>query len=131
MSYLKAAFDKMCPDAEQAKDRWVTLYERVSYYGGPEEGGWWGTNVVMVATKRCTSKDAAEKLLEEVKATAAAMGEEATRSHGERCGREMDWCEARGLDADYLPEPDGPSDFFVVVEEEPGAAESSGPRNYE
>lgn len=32
------------PQAEKrapAGTRWVTVYEVVQYYGGPEEGGWW------------------------------------------------------------------------------------------
>jgi len=43
------------------------------------------------------------------------MALEAKKAYGEQCVREMEWLDARMLDADYLPEPDGPSDFSVLV----------------
>ena len=44
---------------------------------------------------------------------------------------EMEWCEARGLDADYLPEPDGEVTYHVVTEDTPGEGVSRGCRHYE
>lgn len=43
----------------------------------------------------------------------------------------MEWLEARGLDADYLPEPDGELSYFVTIEDQPGSSESRGCRHYE
>jgi hypothetical protein len=47
------------------------------------------------------------------------------------CATGVDWCEARGLDADYLGEPDGPSEFVIIVETAPGKSAVKGPRTYE
>jgi hypothetical protein len=64
---------------------------------------------------------------------AKEMSEAATRAHGEQCNREMEWCDARGLDYDYLPEPDGPESYFTKVEPvgEVGREASRGSRQYE
>jgi len=131
MSFLHAAFDKVCPSAEEASPRYVSLYEKSSSYGGPEEGGWWRHTVSLVKTQQFSSEAAAKKALAEIEALAAEWKQESVHAHGERCLRETEWCEARGLDADYLPEPDGPSKYMAVIEETSGSMESRGPSSYE
>lgn len=128
--YLQSAFDAVCKEAKQASGWYVALVERSSRYGGPEEGGWWTTDTHILAYQYYSTeeqakaaKDAVEKLAEELKT-------EARKEFGNQCLREMDWCEERGLEPDYLPEPDGPSDYFVMMTEG-FPQESRGPTHYE
>jgi hypothetical protein len=131
MSYVKSAFERVCNEAEQAQVCFVSLYESVPFYGGPEEGGWWGSDVVLVAHQRFPTEELAESAVERVRKLAVDLEEEAKRAYGQRCLDECGWLEARGLDADYLPEPDGPSKFHVAIENQPGSQESQGCRHYE
>lgn len=115
MSYVEAAFHAVCKEAI-TPDRWyVALMEKHPYYGGPEEGGWWGTDTYVVAFEQFPTEELAREAAEKVEKLAYELGEEAHKEHGEQCLRELDWLEARGLDADWLPEPDGPSEYFVTV----------------
>jgi hypothetical protein len=109
------AFKKVCEDAIKAEDWFVSLVEDVPFYGGPEEGGWWGSDTLLIAYKRYPSEELAIKAQEQVLNLAKELSQESQRSYGQQCLNEMDWLEARGLDADYLPEPDGPSEYRVVV----------------
>lgn len=128
MSYLKEAFDAIC-DSELPDVWYVCLIERVPYYGGPEEGGWWGSDSHCVAYRKYHSKEDADVAAAAVEKLAAELEEEAKREYGDHCRMELDWLEARGLPADFLPEPDGPADYSVVVS--PAVpADSHGPRHY-
>ena len=129
--YLSAAYDKVCREAESAEDRWVSLYESHRYYGGPEEGGWYGTDRRLVKTQRFSSQDAADRAYKRIDALAKELTAEAKQAWAKRCSDELDWCEARGLDADYLPEPDGGTEYFVIIESVAGSRESRGSRGYE
>lgn len=115
MSYIQSAFEAVCKSALQAEDVYVCLMERSSFYGGPEEGGWWGEDVALVAHQQFDTREQAEAAREDVETLAEELEAEARKSFGDQCLREMDWCEARGLEADWLPEPDGPSEFTVCV----------------
>lgn len=47
--YLAAAFDAvLAAEAKEPEEWYVVLMERVPFYGGPEEGGWWGSDSVVV-----------------------------------------------------------------------------------
>ena len=41
---INEAFFNICREAKPAKSSYVSLYVNVPYYGGPEEGGWWGSD---------------------------------------------------------------------------------------
>lgn len=127
---LQQAFEKVLPDAQKAGTWYVVLWQRVSYYGGPEEGGWWGEDVIPVAWKKYASLEAAEEAAEAVKQMAQEMTDEAKRADDAAMARSMDWLEERGLDADFLPEPDGPDSWSVSVSER-SPEPSYGPRHYE
>lgn len=129
--FIKAAFDKVCREAESAEERFVSLYERTCKYGGPEEGGWWRHDVVLVSTAKFPTLEVAERVAKKIEDTAKSMSDESRRRYSERCSRECDWCEERGLDADYLGEPDGPSEYFVAVEEVAGSKAYRAPTHYE
>lgn len=128
---VKEAFFQVCDDAQPASSHYVSLYCNVPYYGGPEEGGWWGSDTVLVAYREFDTEIAAKIAKEGVEQLAKELNEQAKREFGEQCLRESEWLEARGLDADYLPEVDGEESYYVVIEEVPGSQSKVGCRHYE
>lgn len=117
MSYLQEAFDQVLSEAIRPPEEgfYVCLMEDVPYYGGPEEGGWYGSDTVLRAYQHFATEEGAESARKAVEVLAKELGELSRREYGERCRAEMDWLEKRGLEADYLPEPDGASEFRVIV----------------
>lgn len=131
-NFYSEAFYAVCKEAKTvtAANIWyVCLMESIPYYGGPEEGGWYGRDNVVVAYQECLSEHQAQTLADEVHKLALELTENERRSYGERCLFETEWLEARGLDDSYLPEPDGPSEFSVCVFNE-FPANTFGPRQY-
>lgn len=127
----KEAFFSVCEDAQPAESHYLSLYVSVPYYGGPEEGGWWGSDTHLVAYKHFDTKESLEAAQAKVEALAVELNQQAQREFGEQCLNEMAWLDARGLDADYLPEVDGESRYFVSAEDVPGSMVSQGCRHYE
>ncbi len=115
--YLQSAFNEVCKEAKPAQGYFVSLMEYVRVYLGPEEGGCYGTDTHLVAYQYFSTEEAAEEAAKKVRELAKELKADAQREHGEMCLRQMEWLDARGLDADFLPEDDGPSDFCVVVSE--------------
>jgi len=130
MSYLQDAFNQVCTEAKQAEGYYVALMERTQFYGGPEEGGWYGHDIIVHAYQHFTTEEAANAAKEQVEKLSQQLTLDEKRSHGEHCLRQMDWLDDRGLDADFLPEDDGPSDFYVTVTSEL-PTNSYGGRHYE
>ena len=128
---IREAFFGVCKDAEPAKARFVSLYVEVPFYGGPEEGGWWGRDVELVASQRCVTDDEAEALRRAVVTMSHQLNDEARQRFTRQCAYECDWLEARGLDSDFLPEVDGEESYFVAVEDVAGSLASEGTRHYE
>jgi hypothetical protein len=87
----------------------------VPYYGSPEEDGWWGRNTYVVAFKEYPTEELAQAAAEQVRKLAKELTDRSRCEYGEHCLREMEWLEARGLDVDFLPEPNGPSEYSVWV----------------
>lgn len=129
-TYIQEAFERVLRDATAAETWYVALVEDRPYYGGPEEGGWWGHDTDVVAYQEFASEALARAAADAVEALAVELERDARQAHGEQCRRELDWLDARGLDADYLPEPDGPATFRVIVTSELPCA-TRGPRHYE
>jgi len=125
------AFHEVCDQATLRAERYVTLYRKTTYYGGPEEGGWWGHDNELVATQMFPTEEQAEEAKERVEELAQKQTREAQMAHSRAMADSCDWLDQRGLDADFLPEPDGPDEYFVAVEEQPGSLTSQGPRHYE
>lgn len=125
---IRTAFEQICPDAEIAQTRFVSLYARVPFYGGPQEGGWWGEDVVLHATKKVRTQDEAEKIHAGIVAMAKELADIARRRFGEQCLRELEAAEERGIDPESLPEVNGEETYYVVIEETPGSHESQGSR---
>jgi hypothetical protein len=130
MSNIKSAFFNICKDAKPAESAYVSLYISIPFYGGPEEGGWWGSDVELVASEKFTCLERAEAGAKEVQRMADILNRDAKNTFYERCRAECDWLEARGLDDDFLPEVDGETSYFVVVEEYKGSRERKGDRQY-
>jgi hypothetical protein len=133
--YIQAAFRSVCaapplPECRGAR-RYVSLYRQERFYGGPEEGGWWGTDWVRIETREYMTAAAARAAAAAAERLAAQLSREAVAAHSARCDAECDWLDSRGLDSDTLPEPDGPDAFTIMVERSPGWFESRGPRHYE
>lgn len=128
---MKEAFYKICDNATVAKSHCVSLYYREEWYGGPEEGGWWGNDTILVAYQHFSTKEAAEAALAKVEKLAKEKTEEAKRSYGDHCLRQTEWLEERGLEDDFLREPDGPDNYFVVIEDKAGSQSHRGARHYE
>lgn len=127
----KEAFFTVCDDAQPAESHYLSLYVSVPYYGGPEEGGWWGSDTNLVEYKHFDILESLEAAKAKVDALAAELNEQAKRDFGDQCLREMEWLDARGLDADYLPEVDGESSYWVTTEDVPGSMSRQGCRHYE
>lgn len=128
---IGAAFHKLCEEAKEPMGHYVSLYAKYPYYGGPEEGGWWGTDVVLESYQQFPTKEQAEQVCSKVKQLAEELSREARNRWGDYCLRQLDWLEERGLDSDYLGEPDGPTEYMVVVEQGLGSMQSRGSRHYE
>jgi hypothetical protein len=128
---LNEAFFNICREAKPAKSSYVSLYVNVPYYGGPEEGGWWGSDNVLVAYHQCGNDVEAEHVKARVEEMAEELSREAKRDFGRTCAAQCEWLEARGLDSDSLPEVDGEESYFVVVEDTPGQHVTRGCRQYE
>lgn len=128
---INEAFNAVIPDALPAGRFFVSLYRNDPYYGGPEEGGWWGNDTTLVSYKEFPTKEQADDVLELVKRMAQQQSREAEIAWGDWCGRTVDEAEARGLEASDLPEVDGPTSYFACVEETPGSHDCRGSRHYE
>lgn len=131
-SYIADAFREVCDNAEDAQDRFVSLYCIVPFYGGPEEGGWWGRDVQLIATQAFPTDSQAEIAKTRVEELAQQLKCDAKQAHGDMCRSQLDSCGWDGEEAQYrYGEVDGPEDYFVTVELTPGSQESRGCRHYE
>lgn len=128
---IHEAFFSICKEAKPATANYVSLYASVPYYGGPEEGGWWGRDVRLIAYHCFDTTEQAMVAIDQINELVRQMNADEKRAFGEQCLREMEWLEARGLDADYLPEPDGETTYFICSEDTLGSRVSNGPRHYE
>lgn len=117
MSYIQEAFNKICTDNQKANTHYVCLMESVPFYGGPEEGGWWGSDNILIAYKEYPTEELAYEAKEAVLKLAQELNDTEKKRYHQQCADQCDWLEQRSLDADYLPENDGPSEYYVTVEE--------------
>lgn len=129
-TYIKEAYQRVCKDTLKPESFWLTLYCSYPFYGGPEEGGWWGQDTVVKETKHFEFRDDAEKVKVLIDQEVSDLNIIAKSAYGKRCLHETEWLDARGLDDDYLPEPDGEEKYFVVIESERGEQEHYGDRYY-
>lgn len=128
---IKEAFFNLCAEAKPAEKNYVSLYQDTSYYGGPEEGGWWGSDTVLVAYQEAATDEEAEAMVRQVRQLAEQLSAEAKDIFNRQCLAETQWLEARGLDDDFLREVDGEQRFWVTTEHTPGSCNHEGSRHYE
>jgi hypothetical protein len=113
---VEIAFEQVLGDVAKPTGCWyVTLWEEASYYGGPEEGGWWGNDRIPLKYVSFNTEEAAEIAYEKISQLATEMTQDAKRRHGEYCLQQCEWLDARGLDSDYLPEVSGEDRYSVTV----------------
>ena len=117
MSYIEEAFKEICKDAQAPKTWYVALCVNERRYGGAEEGGWWYDHAEVLEYQAFPDEATAWAVRCKVEERAAELSKDAERRQGEAALRSMEWLEARGLDADYLPEMNGPEEYFVSVTE--------------
>lgn len=127
----REAFFQVVKNAEIAKSNYVSLYATVPFYGGPEEGGWWGSDTALVAYAVCSTRREAEAIRGEVEALAKQLSTDAKQRFNQYCRDSLDEAEAKGIDADELPEVDGAESYWVTTEDAPGSLTSQGSRHYE
>ena len=132
MSYLKDAFKMVIEQAnlKEAEVFYVTLWEINSYYGGPEEGGWWGEDHLPIGYSTFLSMDEAQKAKHKIEELALELKRGEYVNYGQTCLKEIEFLDSRGLDYDYLPESDGPSSYSVTIDNDPPQM-NYGSRNYE
>jgi hypothetical protein len=134
MNHIRAAFEEVCTKAVVAESHYVSLYVDLPYYGGPEEGGWWGTDTELIAFQEVSSEAEAKAIKDQVLKLAEQLNEDARRRYYEDCARSVEWVEEHDPMAevgDYFPEPDGDEKYWVAVETNPGSMKSTGSRYYE
>ena len=130
---IEVAFAEICKEAvECVRGHYVVLWNRQSYFGGPEEGGWWGSNDIPVAYQRFVTEEAANAAWDAVTELAEKMTADASHAHGRGCLSQLAWCEERGIDDSnsVFGEDDGSESYYVTVQTELPEA-SYGPTNYE
>jgi hypothetical protein len=131
---IKQAFYQVCEDAEPAKASYVSLYVSLPYYGGPEEGGWWGSDTELVAYKQVSSDVEAQAVSEKVHTLSEQLSKDAKDAFNRHCANQCEWVEQHDPMADvddYFPEVDGEERYWVAVEDRPGSLASRGSRHYE
>lgn len=126
----REAFFTVCKEAEPAEKLWVSLYCDTRFYGGPEEGGWYGTDTRLIASQEVHNREAGQKIKARVDELAEKLTADAENRRNRRLAAECEWLEARGLDDDFLPHPDGGDSYWVAVESKQGDFVTQGDRQY-
>ena len=128
---IQHAFHEVCKEAKLRENCFVSLYRIVPFYGGPEEGGWWGEHRMLQSYQAYPTFEQAMAAKEVVEELCKKMNENARKDYGDQCLKEMQWCDERNLDYDSLPEVNGEDSYFVVVEKTPGSNEHHDSGLYE
>lgn len=126
----RQAFFEVCAEAQPATGHFVSLYRIEQFYGGPEEGGWWGHDYILVAYQRTNTQEHADYLSEQITKLADELSSQARSEFNRGCAAELEWLEARGLDESVLPEVGGPDRYAVFIEDVAGEMASTGDRSY-
>jgi len=128
---IRDAFAQLAESPVLAGRFYVVLWRDIPFYGGPEEGGWWGTDSVPEAFQECPSLEAATALAERMWDLADKLTEEASNEHGRGCLSRLAWCEERGIDDSnsVFGEDDGPERWRITVQEGIPVA-TEGDRHY-
>lgn len=128
---LDEAFWELCAEAEVPKRAYVSLYRVYSWYGGPQEGGWWGQTIILEGTMLCRTEQEAHDRAEAVEKYAYEKTQEANKAWSKQCLKECENAWDRGMEPeDLYDEVDGPDEWFVCVEEVAGSQSRESSRQY-
>jgi hypothetical protein len=127
---VKNSFFTVCDEAKPAAKIYVSLYISTPFYGGSEEGGWWGSDVELVASQPFMDETAAESAKKAVDELTEVSNDELRAEYGEQCQKELDFMERNNLGENFLPEVDGEAYYFVSIETIKGEQVSSGTRQW-
>jgi len=127
---LIQAWDEIMADAQEAEECIVSMYSVERYYGGPEEGGWWGNLFILQKYVRCSNRDAAEKLQHKLQERCEELNREEQQRDSEDCLRHCERAWSRGEDVDDYGY-DGPSTYHVLIEKFPGENQQTERSHYE
>jgi len=109
----------------------VSVYRKERFYGGPEEGGWYGTDMFLERSVQVKSKTLARELKARWTEWATGKTKDARLDWSNLCQRELDAAEAKLIDPLSLPEPNLPDEYIIHIETKKGSLERRGSRQYE
>lgn len=117
---IHEAFMKLVEQPIQCNRFYVVLWRRSQFYGGPEEGGWWGMDHIPEAYTRVDSREEAEALATRIEEMAKQLSRQAIMEHGRGCIAQLEWCEARGIEDSnsVFGEVGSPDEYYVQIGEE-------------
>ena len=129
---IQEAFFKTLKDQVKTPQRfYICLIREEQFYGGPEEGGWWGKDRHLVAFAEFATREECEANVAAIDALAKEKSDEASSDFNRRCLAECLNAEARGIDVDTLPEVNGPDRYRVLITEVLPPEVEFGCRQYE
>ena len=114
-SYIGEAFELAIAGAKKPSCWYVCLVSEYQAYGGPEEGGWWQTIGNLEQYAEFPDRVLAEEARDRVEALARELTVQERASYGDYLARSLEWLDARGLDSDWMPEPDGETVYRVFI----------------
>jgi len=100
------AFHRVCRKAKPADYCYVSLYAYVE----------------LISSQEYFCKRDAVRALNKCRRLIKKLDKDARDNHGNYCNRQLEWLEARGLEADYLRENDGPTTYGCIIEKVRGSA---------
>ena len=116
---IERAWDRVVEDATKAEGCYVVLFCDRPYYGGPEEGGWWGTDNLVVSYRRCSTQEEAEAILTKMDEEVKNLNREADLDHGHLCLAQCARADAMGVEVESLyGEDSGSLRFRATITQE-------------
>lgn len=118
---LQQILDQLEPDVSADEQCFVSLYTRDRRYGGPEEGGWWYDWWTWHGSKKCMSREEAERLRDRLVNWAKGKNEENAPERWRRTA-EMPTGPDPYLDTEgYIPRGWGDGgEYEIVIEDVAG-----------
>jgi hypothetical protein len=116
---IHEAFMELVKEPIRCNRFYVVLWRKSQFYGGPQEGGWWGNDYIPEAYTRVDTREEAEALADRIEAMAKELSREAIMEHGRGCVAQLEWCEARGIEDSnsVFGEVGGPDEYYVEISE--------------
>jgi len=120
MSNIFAAFNAIVESPIPCRRHFVVLWEHRPFYGGPEEGGWWGADELPVSYCATSTEVEAVELRLRIMELAKDITKQAQEEYEATCSHQLQWCEDRNIyDCNSIfGEVDGPIRYYVTVTDE-------------